>query len=104
MTDGVCDVCWGSGNKNRPWGNLRAMEARYDADLSAEAIGLLERSAGCGLMTCHGAIEAVCQLLEDASKPTRRKPRPSWFDETCQVLARVLRAGVEARKEQEVAK
>lgn len=27
MTYGVCDVCWGSGNKLKPWTNLKTLMA-----------------------------------------------------------------------------
>ena len=26
MTDGVCDKCWGSGDRHRPWANLRKLQ------------------------------------------------------------------------------
>jgi hypothetical protein len=31
MTSGVCDKCWGSGKKNAPWANLKALEGRIRA-------------------------------------------------------------------------
>lgn len=26
MTNGICDKCWGSGNENNPWLNLRLLK------------------------------------------------------------------------------
>lgn len=104
MTNGVCDSCWGSGNRWEPWDNLRELEAKYKADLSKAALTVLEQRVGCGIMSNHQAIEAICQLLEDASKPTRRKARPDWFNETCQALVKVLRDGMAARKALETGK
>lgn len=98
MTADVCDSCWGSGNRYEPWDNLRALESKYNSDLSAMALTVLEHRIGCGITNCHQSIEAICQLLDDASKPTRRKARPDWFDSTCQALVKVLRDGMAARK------
>lgn len=25
LTDDICDICWGSGNKHKPWLNLRKL-------------------------------------------------------------------------------
>lgn len=30
FTPGVCDCCWGSGNKDRPWVDLREQRKRID--------------------------------------------------------------------------
>lgn len=29
VTSAVCDKCWGSGNSNKPWANLRKMQATF---------------------------------------------------------------------------
>lgn len=100
ITSGQCDSCWGSGDKYRPWENLRLMEQRKAEDVREEAAKLFEAAAGFfvehTLADCP--VEEVCKVLDDASKPTRRKTRPRWFNETCRAVSRALRGMAEARR------
>ena len=97
-TKGVCNHCWGSGDEHRHGDDLRAFEARIKAQREYEVAEYVARATGTWLPNCYDGIEAVCQLLDDASKSTRRKPRPSGFDEACHILSSTLRCGIEEDK------
>ena len=38
MTRGQCDACWGSGDADRPWTNLRELERRHAAERTRSAL------------------------------------------------------------------
>lgn len=38
MTRGQCDRCWGSGDEDRPWTNLRQMEERHAKERARSAL------------------------------------------------------------------
>ncbi len=42
----ICDECWGSGNREQPWRNLRTLEEDIREQVAAAAVDALARSAG----------------------------------------------------------
>ena len=72
ISNGVCDHCWGSGDANNPWTDLRALRDTENERIAKAAGKLLERSIGAEFETIKPAIEHLCALLDKQAR--RRKP------------------------------
>jgi len=94
VTDAVCDHCWGSGDANRPWTDLRTLEATERQRIAEGAASLLARAAGANFSVMRPAVEEIAAELDRLARG--RKQRPAFFVEACMGLARTLRAGLEA--------
>lgn len=94
VTNAVCDRCWGSGDANRPWTDLRAMDAAVRRRIAEGAASLLAQAAGANLSVMRPAVEEIAAELDRLARG--RKPRPAWFVEACVELARTLRAAMGA--------
>jgi hypothetical protein len=92
MTRGVCDACWGSGDANRPWVNLRKQRDEFQEAVRREAATLLARTVGGSLSITQAAIQEIANELFKLSRG--RKPRPHLFYDLCASLAGQLRAMV----------
>ena len=89
ITNGVCDACWGSGDRHRPWTDLRKLEREMEARVQARAADLL--AARCGATFPHftPALRALATELERLANK-RTPPAPFWSN-LCDSLALTLR-------------
>ena len=90
MTTDVCDRCWGSGDANHPWTNLREREASEKKRIEERAADLFARRLGARINTLRPAMEAIALELDRLSRG--RKERPYHFADSCEMLAKLLRA------------
>lgn len=101
ITSDVCDQCWGSGDEARPWTNLRQMRDTERQRIATEAVTLLARVAGCAYESVGSGVAELCTILDDLASPRKRKPRPHFFANTCEALAKTLRLGLKECEERE---
>jgi hypothetical protein len=91
-TRDVCDKCWGSGDKDRTWVNLRSLEAKTNERIAREAVSLLTNAAGAPYSVCR---EAVLELVGELEKLAGgRKVRPDFFYELCTCLVNTIKKGL----------
>jgi hypothetical protein len=105
MTNGVCDKCWGSGDADHHWTDLRRLRAEEEQRVFARADTLLSDRTGCSSSTMRPAILALIELLRKEGR--RRKPpvasdffRP--WQRVCDALASVLGDAVDAAEKREL--
>ena len=89
MTTDVCDHCWGSGDENYHWTDLRRLKNEEDARVHQRAAELLASRCGIGLSILKPAMEELCNELDKFER--QRRPRPYGFDVVARCLACVLR-------------
>lgn len=89
MTWDVCDECWGSGDKNRPWTDLRKMRDNEEEKIRIAAGNFLADKIGANFISVKQALEEVAIELEKLSRG--RKQKAQWFYQTCELLAKSLR-------------
>lgn len=85
----VCNVCWGSGNTDRPWPNLKTLEADTAKLVQERALTLLVDAAGAHSSVMQPAITELVLELQKFAKG--RKPRPPFFVELCLSLIRTFK-------------
>lgn len=90
VTRDVCDACWGSGDGDNTWTNLREVDARQRAAVAKATLEALAANCGTYLGSMHPAFRELCKELD---RLARGRKRPVFFDVACQVLARALRQG-----------
>ena len=78
MTRDVCDVCWGSGEAERPFTNLREWMER-DLEMSREqSFKYLQSYLGGNYKTMKSILLHFADLIE---KETRKRKIPEGFEE-----------------------
>lgn len=100
MTYDVCDKCWGSGEQERPWTDLRKLEAERDALIERRAATYFEDHLGVRFNSCRTALLAICDVLDKLSN--KRKPPVgtdyfevrAWQDSTVR-LSKLIRGLIE---------
>lgn len=70
FTSDVCDCCWGSGNSEQPWTNLRHVVsnkdiASRDARVKAEAVREMAKAMGL-IAASWDELDSVCETMEMA--------------------------------------
>lgn len=88
FTNGVCDKCWGSGDDNRPWTDLRKMEATFDDRVRVTAEDNLLRRLGSAYYPKE-VFEQIADILETQTR--KRKGVSTEFKQICNRLANVLK-------------
>ena len=86
----ICDTCWGSGDANSPWLDLKKLRAEEAEKVSVAAGQLLAQSVGASLTVARPAVAAIAEELHRLSRG--RKPRPPFFYDLCRSLVKTLRA------------
>lgn len=89
MTLALCDVCWGSGDAANHFDDLRKAAREEKARITSRAAELLANRVGAGMEIMHPALRELATELDRLSRG--RKPRPQWFHQTCETLAKLLR-------------
>lgn len=96
MTSDVCDHCWGSGNADSPWTDLRRLRNEEDHRVHLRAGELLAQRCGAGLRTLLPGLDELCAELDKFER--QRRKRPYGFDTVVRCLAGVLRDMVAAKR------
>lgn len=96
MTADVCDLCWGSGDKSRPWTDLRRLRNEETARVHERAGELFAHRCGVEMRTLHPALDAL--VVELRAFARQRRPRPTGFDTVTTCLANLLTDLVKAAK------
>jgi len=90
MTDDVCDQCWGSGDANRFWTDLRALEADQERKIAARAASYFT-----GFTIIEHYRPAMEVLVLELRKFSRgRKERPQGFHTIATYLANHLEQAI----------
>ena len=88
ITRDLCDTCWGSGDKDHHWTDLRKWQDTMQADIERLALTRLSDAAGCQLSNLRPTVgELVTELRKLANQ---RRPRPRWWSNVCLSLAETL--------------
>lgn len=98
ITWDVCDVCWGSGDAERKWVNLREQNQDVKQKVAARAEQLLARRAGCSAKTLRPELEQLVDVIE---KQGRKRKVSIWYRGACSAVANTLREAMDAGQKQE---
>lgn len=90
----VCDTCWGSGDANRHWQNLRDLDKEIEEMVAKMAGEYLARRCGAGLRAMRPAIYALADKLP---RVPDKDGVPGFHVLKC-ALAEALREMVEEKK------
>lgn len=94
MTDDVCDKCWGSGDANKSWTNLRTLDADLDKKVAARAVSFF--TGFTSIESYRPAMEAL--ILELRKLARGRKERPRDFHTVTTYLADHLEQAISAEQ------
>lgn len=92
ISSGICDGCWGSGNKDKPWMNLRTMEVDMRRQIAEQAVDALARS--CGASLSPTTTMSIKEIIEQLDLMTRKRKISFWTDELANGLANLLRRAI----------
>ena len=67
----ICDNCWGSGNRERPWRDLRTLETDFRERVAERAVDLLAHS--CGAQFQSESTKAQVRIIIDHIDAIQRK-------------------------------
>jgi hypothetical protein len=82
----ICDKCWGSGDDQKPWLDLRKLESIIETQVQERILTYLT-----GIANMAGLKPALDELIKELEKLGRgRKARPQYFYNICQLLAKRL--------------
>lgn len=88
ITQDVCDVCWGTGDRANPGYNIREWESRRAEDVSRRARCLLDESMGAGIGILGPAQLVLAEYLE---KLARKRTTDRETEALARILSRRLR-------------
>lgn len=71
-TSGVCSSCWGSGDKNKPWLNLRDLDSKIKKLAQEEGEKYLEKTIGARYYE-RKYFASVCDLLDKESRKRKHE-------------------------------
>ena len=86
----ICDKCWGSGEKSRPWTDLRKLEYDLQERVRIEALTHFARGLGVAYDSMKPALDELALELIALAKKRPRKGRPQFFDIAIIGLLRAL--------------
>lgn len=100
FTSGICSDCWGSGDKTRPWLNLRTLEADRKNWEESQVLEYLARRLGCGLSGISRRILALAELCE---KQANRRKLPEgeeafWWHQEWHMIGSILKSLVKGKE------
>jgi hypothetical protein len=98
MTWAVCDECWGSGDQEHAWEDLRKQRDQETQRVHERAANLFSRSLGGSLRLLRPTFEELAGELDRLAR--QRRPRPYYWAHVCELLAKLLR-GFSVAKETE---
>lgn len=94
ITNGVCDACWGSGDANRQWANLRKLESERVAMSDRECAEWLARKCGASYSRMRESLARFADVIEAEG---RRRKVPAgvdlfWYSRAAEAVAGALRS------------
>lgn len=94
MTNGICDKCWGSGDDNQPWLNLRTLDNNRKAWEQDQCQQWLANRLGCGLDKLKlrvGQLSDLCRKQANRRKlPEGEDRNEFWWAHEWNALADIL--------------
>jgi hypothetical protein len=96
MRRDLCDTCWGSGDKHHQFFDVRKYREEERERVAKTANEYFAQGCGTNLKSFAPALEAIVTELEKLARG--RKERPRFFYDACSLLAKKLRAGIEAAR------
>ena len=97
ITTDVCDACWGSGDADRAWTDLRKLRNTERERVHLGAAVLLAERCGVGLRTLLPGLDELVSELRRFERG--RKARPYGFDTVARCLANTLSDMVKAKRD-----
>ena len=91
ITSGICDVCWGSGDPEKPWLNLRELEAQKAIEIAQRALTAVIDSCAANSSATKGSIKEIIVVLD---KLTRARKTGLWTAPLANSLANILRRAI----------
>jgi hypothetical protein len=86
VTVDICDRCWGSGEDQKPWLDLRKLESIIAEQAQQRSLTHLTGVADMSVLK-----PALNELIKELKKLANgRKPRPQYFYNVCELLAKRL--------------
>lgn len=77
ITGGLCDECWGSGDDDVHFTDLRKMREGYELRIKEASINSFLKSYGLGFSQFRGVIPSVVDAIEKLKR--KRKPTPDFW-------------------------
>jgi hypothetical protein len=102
VTSDVCDHCWGSGDEDSKWPNLRSIQNEQDSKVAARAAEFLSNSCGFGMSVLNPGLDELATELEAFHR--QRRARPQGFHVVASCLAKALRQMAAASRKEEDAR
>lgn len=93
FTSDVCDACWGSGDANCPWTDLRKLGEERQAWENEQCIAYFARATGATLSSSREHMREIANIL-DREERRRKTPEgfePFWWRCTLRIVAGGLR-------------
>jgi len=94
-TSDVCDGCWGSGDKNKTWTNLRTIAAEVERRVAECALTAIADSVGARMGGAHSEVLDIISALEALS---RKRKVARWTPEFARSLVDLLRRAIEGKQ------
>lgn len=91
MTRDVCDTCWGSGEKDKTWTNLRTIAQETERRVAERAVTVIADRAGANFATSRGSVEKIIEMLDQAC---RKRSVSFWDVAMFNSLANLLRTAI----------
>jgi hypothetical protein len=95
ITRDVCDTCWGSGDKDKKWTDIRAMELTKSQEIKSRALTLFADSFKTSMDILQPALNELCDELDKLGRG--RKVRSRFFYELVSVLSKTIRGGMKGK-------
>lgn len=92
ITSDVCDRCWGSGDEQRRWTDLRAIRERVEQEIAARAVTAIANSCGASFSSSRESVLEIIEALDTLSR--KRKLRDRWTPTMAKDLADLLRRAI----------
>lgn len=98
FTTGVCDACWGSGDRCQPWTDLRLLERTMDRKIAERAVDLLAQSAGAELCVLAPAVREVIAILRrEGDRRAQSRKQVEGLPNLLRRLADTIERGIKER-------
>lgn len=88
MTLGICDSCWGSGEKDNPWENLQTLLTRARQWDNDQALQYLQRRMGVMFADVRNCVVELSMLC---TKESRRRNNNYWRTSAWSALAGIFK-------------
>ena len=96
MTQDVCDECWGSGDANRHWVDLKKLRNEENHRVAVRAAELFAERCGVAFRSVRPGLRELIAEIEKFGRG--RKKRAEGFDIACICLAKLLKDLVDAEE------